>query len=1065
MGKTRKTLLCGAAGLALANLALAWWALRPGAAPHRGPDPLLQEFERQIWPLLTRGGEDSCVGCHDAQHSSELRFFADARSSFEMLVENNYFALGEPDALLGRLSTSHPKKQMPKGRGSPKWTEAEIERLRRFATNLLAHYQLAGQPDERFPSALRLPYEGPVPGALDNQFISYRQLRGKIKTLFGDDWVRRGRDLFEENIALFGGADFKERFNETAKASATFLTGLDMLARDVASRAYAMRTGPFAGRAEPLPSPLTLAKPDAAYRREIARLYQALLFRAPTAAELEQSFALLKHVHRTAEEIRASDFEMSFDLVVEDPQTGLKATRAISIPVSAEPLGLYQELVNQSAGTSEPDERPAGAKEPGQKGRKVDGPVQRHTLGRTFQFKPGDTAQRFRLSNVHTTGNVSFHALELQPDGGADTNEPLVITATNALVQAEGAWKLEDRHGFASFEDENNDKGRSTITVPVRVPREGRYVLTVAWRRNADNATNVLIEVFSHDETALVRPALPPAPPPGEARFVIDQTVDTVAFADLEASFQFGPEDYVEINNRGTTRRVTADAIRFVSQLGGMSFLVDNDEADGREQWKELTGLSFEAYNKVGANSYTDNNERKGELTLRYRPACKTNDWQPEHFYRVQVGYAAKADHETRAPVIVRARRSSPIIQVVHPAHARAETGLEIDASASYTVHGSALTFRWEQTGGPAVRLEDPASSVARFVVPRQDVQQVAWESLCRALLRHPDFLFTRPPSVERTRDRREKKRLQLVKIALDLLGRPPNRAELERLAAGATLEQMIEGYLHSQEFKDFYFHRVRLYLESHGTESQDEPVRLWCYVAFNDRPFQEILTADYTVDAAWQKQPRPAHHGRTGVLTTKGFIDGKPGLPHFNYAAQVAELFLGYVFEVPPEIVAQRDGITAAATTDPSSACYSCHKILTPLAYQRTRWDDQGRYREQDQDGRPIDDSDQRLVASYPFPGAGMEAFATQAVKKERFIRTMINTHFHFFSGREMRWREDERALYRRVWDAVHENGFAIRSLIKAILTAPEYLEGRPQPGRGAKAATQFAARQPPRG
>jgi hypothetical protein len=60
----------------------------------------------------------------------------------------------------------------------------------------------------------------------------------------------------------------------------------------------------------------------------------------------------------------------------------------------------------------------------------------------------------------------------------------------------------------------------------------------------------------------------------------------------------------------------------------------------------------------------------------------------------------------------------------------------------------------------------------------------------------------------------------------------------------------------------------------------------------FNDRPFQEILTARYTVDSNFQKQPRPLHHGNTGVLTTRGFMEGKPGLPHFNYAAQVAELF-----------------------------------------------------------------------------------------------------------------------------------------------------------------------------
>src|SRR5262249_51454648 len=198
----------------------------------------------------------------------------------------------------------------------------------------------------------------------------------------------------------------------------------------------------------------------------------------------------------------------------------------------------------------------------------------------------------------------------------------------------------------------------------------------------------------------------------------------------------------------------------------------------------------------------------------------------------------------------------------------------------------------------------------------------------------------------------------------------------------------------------------------------EDEPARLWTYIALNNRPFKEILTADYTVDASWQRQPRLACCGKSGVLTMKGFIKGKPGLPHFNYAAQVCEKFLGYVFEVPAEIVKMRDGIPAPSTTSPSSVCYSCHKILTPLAYQRTRWTDDGVYKEKDAQGRLIDDSDQNLVASYPFKGNGMEAFATQAQNKERFLRTLFQTHFVFYFGREMRYDKDERGLYRRLWD-----------------------------------------------
>jgi len=158
-----------------------------------------------------------------------------------------------------------------------------------------------------------------------------------------------------------------------------------------------------------------------------------------------------------------------------------------------------------------------------------------------------------------------------------------------------------------------------------------------------------------------------------------------------------------------------------------------------------------------------------------------------------------------------------------------------------------------------------------------------------------------------------------------------------------------------------------------------------------------------------------------------------------------VAEKFLGYVFEVPPEVVAMRDGITAVSTTNPNGLCYSCHKVLTPLAFQRGSWTDDGDFRTHDETGVRIDDSDQDLVAAYPFRGLGMEAFALQAQKKERFVRTIIQTHFVFLFGREMRYDTDERGLYKRLWDTVHSNGFQIRGLLRALLLSPEYLDGVP--------------------
>ena len=872
----------------------------------------LARFKEEVWPLLVRGdGKQSCVGCHDEENKSELHYYPDAESNFRMLLSRGYFDPDNPDSLLGRVSATSKSRRMPPGKRSP-WNAQEVARLRGFVETVpreLADRQADG--DERFPPELLEPFRGPITDGLDNTFLSYRQLEGKVRAIFDDDGRRGDRNLFQENIALFGGADFERSFTESSKATAGFLGALDTVAREVAARAYIQRTGPFARRAVDLVSPIGLESPDEAYRVEIQRLYRSILFREPTPVELGKSFQFLKTVCSSPVDIEKTDYELSFLLTVEDETGAFKSTREVSLPVTGSGLGLTQESIDQS-------------------------------LDESF----------------------------------------------------EGSEKVA-----------SHDRGR----------------------------------------LAYLEPAAPP--PPGEVRYHVDQSDDTVAFWELTPHFQFGEDDYVEIGNEGTRERVVADAMKFVPVSGGSDFLVDNHEADGKEDWKNFPKGGANN-NRVGPDVYHDENKRKGEVSLRYRPSTKES-WKKTEFYRVLVGNPGGGVHERQTPVVVNAMASTPVIRLAHPDRASLGSTVTLDASTTFTLQRANLRFHWEQTQGPEVRLEPVEKgswSVVTLRPPPRSAAQAAWVGLCRILLNHPDFLFTRPPSVAKPASPEEKRRLQLMKIALDLVGRPPTREEIDKLKGSASFEELVEHYLGTKEFEDFYFRRIRLYLESHGTEVEDEPVRLWCYVAFNDLPSSEILTADYTVDGALRKQARPEYHGKSGILTTAGFIEGKPGLPHFNYAAQLAEKFLGYVFDVSDAVVEERDTGTALSTTQADSVCYSCHKLLTPLAYQRSRWDDKGQYRTTDSEGKPIDDSDRGLVPSYPFRGRGMEAFAARAVRKERFLRTLINTHFVFFFGREMRHRGDERALYKELWDRLHADRLAIRGLIRAILASPEYLEGRPR-------------------
>jgi hypothetical protein len=148
----------------------------------------------------------------------------------------------------------------------------------------------------------------------------------------------------------------------------------------------------------------------------------------------------------------------------------------------------------------------------------------------------------------------------------------------------------------------------------------------------------------------------------------------------------------------------------------------------------------------------------------------------------------------------------------------------------------------------------------------------------------------------------------------------------------------------------------------------------------------------------------------------------------------------MGSIFEIPSEVFDMRGAATAASTVDPTSICFSCHQTLTPLAHQRLRWNDDGNYRTTDDQGRTLDDSDRGLVSTYAFKGQGLSAFATQAVKKESFIRRTLNAQYMIFFGREMRHTQDERVIYKRLWDVSQANESSLKAVLKTIALSPEY-------------------------
>ncbi|MFN7135251.1 MAG: hypothetical protein ACK4N5_24465, partial [Myxococcales bacterium] len=209
-------------------------------------DGLADRYARELHPLMVRpvGG---CAGCHGPSSGRPFVVTADGAETFHKMRAGGFLSPGKPGALFDRLVSGGDDARMP--RGGPYFASDELDRLHAFLCELEAWESSAPQipPDEEFPRELLQPWTGPKSAYYDNTFIGFEQLKGRVKVVFDDDWVRNAQDQFQKNIALFGGVDFKNTFIEARAATPEFLLALDQLGRDVCGRAVANKTGPFTG--------------------------------------------------------------------------------------------------------------------------------------------------------------------------------------------------------------------------------------------------------------------------------------------------------------------------------------------------------------------------------------------------------------------------------------------------------------------------------------------------------------------------------------------------------------------------------------------------------------------------------------------------------------------------------------------------------------------------------------------------------------------------------------------------------------------------------------------------
>lgn len=223
-----------------------------------------ERFAQQVMPLLTRARrEGGCVSCHTMDSGRTLRIDDDGVATFHRINGASLLDLTNGGSMLHRLARRDEAAMPP---GGPSWSEAEVGAL----YSLMCDMRRGPPPppaDEVFPPELLQPWTGGASTTYDNTTLTYRQLRGRIVTQFGDTWVRDGVDRFAANVARFGGVDFSRAFVPQRQVTADYILGLESLAQDVCVKAAQEGTGPFQGL--DLRAPVLDEPPSATWQHQL----------------------------------------------------------------------------------------------------------------------------------------------------------------------------------------------------------------------------------------------------------------------------------------------------------------------------------------------------------------------------------------------------------------------------------------------------------------------------------------------------------------------------------------------------------------------------------------------------------------------------------------------------------------------------------------------------------------------------------------------------------------------------------------------------------------------------
>jgi hypothetical protein len=304
-----------------------------------------------------------------------------------------------------------------------------------------------------------------------------------------------------------------------------------------------------------------------------------------------------------------------------------------------------------------------------------------------------------------------------------------------------------------------------------------------------------------------------------------------------------------------------------------------------------------------------------------------------------------------------------------------------------------------------------------------------------------------------------EQGRLQDPKVLADQVDRM-----LDDPRSNAFTTSFIGQWLGTQDLGERLVPFVNGVADFYNVESaadlRQEPVMLFNRLIGENRSLLEFLTADYTyltprLVKYYQLEGKVQLHGngfelvqwpdnkRAGVLgmaaplaITASMRVTSPVLR----GAWVLETLLGTPVPPPPPNVPKlpeptrradeptmREKLTAHRS---NPACFTCHRLMDPIGFGLENFDNMGRWRDKDQQGRPIDASGV-LPSGEKFDGPA-ELRRALLAKKADFMRHLSGKVLGYALGRSL--QDGDSCTIQQITDRVEKDNYRARTLFREI-------------------------------